>query len=191
MAEELETRKCVWTGKVLNKTELLRFVVLKNGTCLPDFNKKLDGRGFYLSNSKLLLNELMTKKKPLNKILHKDVIMSEDMPQIVENILSKKALDAINLTRKAGDLVLGFEKVKECIKKDKAAFVVVAIDAGTDGRQKIDEIAADLEKFVLYDVNTLSKTLNRENTVYLVVKKSQTSAMARLALMRYQTFLNT
>ena len=115
MTEELE-RKCVWTGKVLSKTELLRFVVLKNGTCLPDFNKKIDGRGFYLSNSKQLLNDLMTKKKPLNKILHKDVIMSEDMPQVVEQILRKKATDSINLARKAGDLVLGFEKVKECIK---------------------------------------------------------------------------
>ncbi len=191
MVEELETRKCVWTGKALNKAELLRFVVLKNGTCLPDFNKKLDGRGFYLSNSKLLLNELMEKKKPLNKILHKDVIMAEDMPQVVENILCKKALDALNLTRKAGDLVWGFEKVKECIKKGKAAFLIVATDAGTDGRQKIDEIATDMEKFTLYDVNTLSKTLNKENTVYLVVKKSPISAMARLALMRYQTFLNT
>lgn len=191
MAEELETRKCVWTGKALNKAELLRFVVLKNGNCLPDFNKKLDGRGFYLSNSKLLLNELMTKKKPLNKMLHKDVIMAEDMPQIVENILCKKASDALNLTRKAGDLVLGFEKVKDCIKKGKAAFLVIATDAGADGRQKINEIAGDLEKFMLYDVNTLSKILNRENTVYLVVKKSSTSVMARLALMRYQTFLNT
>lgn len=189
MAEELE-RKCVWTGKVLDKAELLRFVVLKNGTCLPDFNKKLDGRGFYLSNSKSLLNELMEKKKPLNKILHKDVIMSEDMPQIVENILRKKALDAINLTRKAGDLLLGFEKVKEGIKKGQAAFVILAADAGADGKQKIAEIAGDMERFTLFDVETLSRALNRENTVYLVVKKSSMSKMARLALQRYQTFLN-
>lgn len=189
MAEELE-RKCVWTGKVLSKTELLRFVVLKNGTCLPDFDKKIDGRGFYLSNSKQLLNDLMTKKKPLNKILHKDVIMAEDMPQIVEQILRKKATDSINLARKAGDLVLGFEKVKECIKKGKAAFVILASDAGADGKQKIAEIAGETEKFTLFDVETLSQTLNRENTVYLVVQKSSISTMVRLALTRYQTYLN-
>ena len=41
MAKELETRKCVISGKVLNKESLLRFVTLKDGTMLPDFNKKL------------------------------------------------------------------------------------------------------------------------------------------------------
>ena len=190
MTVELETRKCVWTGQVKNKTDLLRFVVLQDGTCLPDFNKKLDGRGFYLSNSKRLLQELMEKKKPLNKILHKDVIMAEDMPKIVEQILHKKALDAINLARKSGDLVLGFEKVKESIVKNSAAFVIKASDAGADGQQKIAEKAKDLEQWSLFDTDTLSQTLKRENTVYLVVRKGPMSEMVRLALYRYQTFLN-
>lgn len=190
MVQELETRKCVWTGQVKDKADLLRFVVLKNGTCLPDFNKKLDGRGVYLSNSKKLLLELMEKKKPLNKILHKDVIMSEDMPQIVEQILCKKALDALNLARKAGDLVLGFEQVKECISRRRAAFVVKAVDAGADGQHKLDEMAKDLEQWSLFDVDTLSQTLGRDNTVYLAVKKGQMSNMVRLALYRYQTYLN-
>lgn len=190
MVQELETRKCVWTGQVKDKADLLRFVVLKNGTCLPDFNKKLDGRGVYLSNSKKLLLELMEKKKPLNKILHKDVIMSEDMPQIVEQILCKKALDALNLARKAGDLVLGFEQVKESIGRGKVAFVLKAVDAGADGQHKLDEMAKDLEQWSLFDVDTLSQTLGRDNTVYLAVKKGQMSNMVRLALYRYQTYLN-
>lgn len=190
MTVELETRKCVWTGQIRNKVDLLRFVVLKNGTCLPDFNKKLDERGFYLSNSKKLLQELIEKKKPLNKILHKDVIMAGDMPQIVEQILQKKALDAINLARKSGDLVLGFEKVKESIGKNTAAFVIKASDAGADGQHKIAEAAKDLEQWSLFDIDTLSQTLNRENTVYLVVKKGPMGNMVRQAFYRYQTFLN-
>ena len=189
MTQELETRKCVWTGQVKDKTELLRFVVLKNGACLPDFNKKLGGRGVYLSNSKQLLTELVQQKKPLNKILHKDVIMAEDTPQIVEKILSKKALDAINLARKAGDLVLGFEQVKESITKKKAAFVIMAVDAGADGLHKIEETAADLEIFCLFDIDALSAAINRDNTVYLAIKKGEMSTMVRQALKRYQTFL--
>ena len=72
MAKELETRKCVISGEVLNKENLLRFVTLKDGTMLPDFNKKIDGRGFYISNSKKLLQSLV-EKHPFNKILHKKV----------------------------------------------------------------------------------------------------------------------
>ena len=178
------------TGKVLPKDELLRFALLKDGTVLPDFNKKLDGHGFYLSNSKTLLSELAAKTNPLNKILHTKTIMNEDLPQIVEQILRKRGLDALNLARKAGDLVLGFEKVKDIIAKGKAAFVIEATDAGEDGRQKIAAMAKDLEKFTLYDVASLSKALNRENTVYSAVKVGPMSAMVRSAFQRYQTFLN-
>ena len=83
MAKELETRKCVISGEVLNKEELLRFVTLKNGTMLPDFNKKIDGRGFYVSNSKKLLQSLV-EKHPFNKILHKKVEYAPNMPELVE-----------------------------------------------------------------------------------------------------------
>lgn len=190
MSKELETRKCIVTGNVLPKSELLRFVVLSNGQMLPDFNKKLGGKGVYLSNSKTLLTGLTLKKNPLNKILHQNVIIAPDLPQIVEGILAKKGLDGINLARKAGDLILGFEKVKDIIAKGKAAFVIEATDAGDDGKQKIATIAKDLEKFSLYDVATLSEALNRENTVYLVVAKGHMDGAIREAFRRYQTFLN-
>lgn len=190
MAKETEMRKCVLTGNVLPKDELLRFVLLKDGTVLPDFNKKLDGHGFYLSNSKALLQGLSAKTNPLNKILHTKTVMAEDLPQIVEQILYKRGLDALNLARKAGDLVSGFEKVKEIIAKGKAAFVIEATDAGDDGRQKIAAMSKDVEKFIIYDVAALSKALNRENTVHLAVKKGPMSTMVRNALQRYQTFLN-
>lgn len=190
MATEAEMRKCVLTGKVLPKEELLRFVLLKDGTVLPDFNKKLDGHGFYLSDSKSLLEGLAAKANQLNKILHTKTIMREDLVQIVEQILRKRGLDAVNLARKSGDLVLGFEKVKEVIAKGKAAFVIEAEDAGDDGKQKIAAISKDLEKFTIYDTATLSAALGRENTVHLAVKKGPMSAMVRTALKRYQTFLN-
>ena len=190
MAKETETRKCVYTGKILPKEQLLRFVLLQDGTVIPDFNKKLDGHGFYLLNSKKLLQELSAKANPLNKILHAKTIMSEDLPQTIEQILYKKGLDTLNLARKAGDLVMGFEKVKDIITKGKAAFVIEAADAGEDGKMKIASIAGNLEKFTLYDIADLSNALKREYTVHLAVKQGPTSAMVRSAFLRYQTFLN-
>ena len=190
MAKEAESRKCVLTGVIRPKEELLRFVLLKDGTVVPDFNKKIDGHGFYLSVSKKLLTDLAAKPNPLNKILHTKTIMGADLPDMVEKILYNKGLEAVNLARKAGDLVPGFEKVKDIIAKGKAAFVIEASDAGDDGKQKIAAIAKDLEKFTLYDVASLSKALNRENTVYMAVKKGPMSAFVYSAFKRYQTFLN-
>lgn len=191
MTKELETtRKCILTGQILAKEDLLRFVLLQDGRLVPDFNKKLEGRGIYISNSLRLLQGL-TVKSPLNKIFHTNVIIDSQLPQTVEQILHKRGLEAVNLARKAGDLVLGFEKVKETIQKGKAAFVIEASDAGDDGKQKIATMAGDkVEKFSLYDVATLSEALDRENTVYLVVKKSPMAAMVKQALKRYQIYLN-
>lgn len=189
MAKEAEIRKCVLTGTVKPKEELLRFILLRDGTVLPDFNKKLDGHGFYISNSKKILEGLRAKN-PLNKILHTKTVVNDNLPQIVEQILCKSGLDAVNLARKSGDLILGLEKVKDSLTKGKVAFVIEASDAGDDGRQKIATMTKDMEKYVLYDIATLSKALNRENTVYLAIKNSPMSKMVRSALKRYQTFLN-
>ncbi|MBP5352433.1 MAG: DUF448 domain-containing protein [Alphaproteobacteria bacterium] len=190
MAESLETRKCILSGKTASKDELLRFAVLPDGRLIPDFNKKLDGRGVYLSNSKQMLIGLTQKEKPLNKILHKNVVIDADLPQMVENILFQKALDAVNLARKAGDLVLGFEKVRMAITKGKAAFVIEAKDAGDDGKQKIAAMAKEIETINVFDTAAMSNALNRENTVYLAILKGQTAEMVHQALIRYQTFVN-
>ena len=189
MTKEADCRKCVLTGVVKSKEELLRFVLLQDGTVIPDFNKKVSGHGFYISNSKRLLTEL-TVKNPLNKILHTKTIVGENLPQIVENILCQKGLEAVNLARKAGNLIPGFEKVKDIIAKGKAAFVIQATDAGDDGKQKIAEMAKNIEIITVYDVATLSNALKRENTVYMAVLNNPMNNMVRLALTRYQTFLN-
>lgn len=135
MVKEAEIRKCVLTGEVKPKEGLLRFILLRDGTVLPDFNKKLDGHGFYISNSKKLLEGLVAKNQ-LNKILHTKTAVSEDLPQMVENILKNSGLNAINLARKSGDLILGLEKVKDIIAKGRAAFVIEASDAGDNGDRK-------------------------------------------------------
>ena len=54
-------RKCILEGKVKPTEELLRFVMLNN-TLLPDFNKKLEGKGIYITNNRLSLEKALEKK---------------------------------------------------------------------------------------------------------------------------------
>ena len=60
MQKELETRKCIITGEIKPKNELLRFTLLKNGDFIPDFNKKFSGKGIYVSNSKSILEKVFS-----------------------------------------------------------------------------------------------------------------------------------
>ena len=88
MAKELETRKCVISGEVLNKENLLRFVTLKDGTMLPDFNKKIDGRGFYISNSKKLLQSLVENSLFLTFLIAEKQLVLRFLLTIWGSILS-------------------------------------------------------------------------------------------------------
>lgn len=189
MAKELETRKCIITGEIKPKNELLRFTLLKNGDFIPDFNKKFSGKGVYISNSKSLMEKAFKTIK-IGKILHCNVNPYPDLASLVEKILAAKGLEVLNLARKSGNLVLGFEKVKDSIIKGKAAFVVEAKDAGNDGKEKIGALCKTLEKFSLYDSATFDKAFSHETTVYLAVKKSEVSAMVYENLKRYENYLN-
>ena len=54
-------RKCIVSGKVLEKDKLLRFTVTTEGLVIPDFKKRLPGKGVYVTNSKSMLLEAVSK----------------------------------------------------------------------------------------------------------------------------------
>ena len=51
------TRKCIATGEILDKSLMLRFTVTPDGVVVPDFKKKLPGKGIYVRNGKSFLQK--------------------------------------------------------------------------------------------------------------------------------------
>ncbi|MFR8206490.1 MAG: DUF448 domain-containing protein [Alphaproteobacteria bacterium] len=54
-------RKCIVTGNVIDKSGLLRFTVTPDRLVVPDFKKKLPGKGIYVTNSRRLLQKAIEK----------------------------------------------------------------------------------------------------------------------------------
>ena len=181
MKQETENRKCIVCGEVKEKELLLRFTLAPDNQVVPDFKKKLPGKGIYVSVS----------KTALQKAVKKNAKVSAELVQTVENILRKKGLESICLAKKAGDLVTGFEKVGEKIRHGKAAFLLEAADAGADGHQKITALANGLEIFALYSVEELDKALDRVNTVHAALLKGDMAKLVHTDLVRLQRFLNS
>lgn len=169
MAETLRT--CIVSGETLEKEELLRFTALE-GVLVPDFFRKLPGKGIYVKNSYLVLKQAIDKKL-FSKKLKKNVDENSQLLEMVENILKKKGLDSINFAKKAGVLITGFEKVKGAIVSKKAAFLHEAVDGADDGHSKIVSIAKGIEIFSLYSIEELDKALDKVNTVHVAFKKSE------------------
>ena len=187
MEKELE-RKCVVTGEIKPAEELLRFVKTPDSRLVPDFNKKLDGRGLYVSNSNTLLKKALDKNLFI-KSIHLFLKIPADFLEQVEHLLYQRGLDWINLARKAGALVTGFEKVKANIEKQKVAFVIEATDAADDSSHKIEVAAQNIEVLKVYNSADLDAALNKENTVYVAVLKNNIAKEVCRNIKRYQTFL--
>ncbi|MFW6285354.1 MAG: RNase P modulator RnpM [Bacillota bacterium] len=65
-------RKCVATGEMLNKHELLRIVKNKEGAIFVDPSGKAHGRGAYVKKEKTAVKTLR-KKKILDKVFSVNV----------------------------------------------------------------------------------------------------------------------
>lgn len=186
MTRELVERKCILDGTVKQQSALLRFVVIDN-TLVPDFSKKLPGKGIYVTCNRLSLTKAI-EKKLFHKVSRHNLNIAENFTDVVESLLKKKALDSLNMARKSGALISGFEKVKEAIKKNKVKFIVEAIDAGPDGKEKVALLAKNIEIFNLFSIDELDIALNKENTVHVAILESSVSKMVYNNLKKYQNF---
>ncbi|MBO7556064.1 MAG: DUF448 domain-containing protein, partial [Alphaproteobacteria bacterium] len=182
-------RTCLMTGEEKPQNMLLRFTLTPDRQVIPDFKKKLEGKGFYISNSKQILSEAITKN--VFRKFGKNTSVVPNLLEIVENILKNKALDSINLANKAGDLVCGLDKVKEKLANNQVAFLLQATNAGTDGKNKMQSAAKDIKILTLFSSEELDKALNKVNTVHLAILKGPMSQNVYNQLQKWQDFINS
>jgi hypothetical protein len=133
-------RRCLASGEVLPKAQLLRFVVAPDGTLVPDLAERLPGRGLWLQARQ----DMMAKACARNlfaKAAKRHVRVPDDLPRQVEALALRRCLDLLGLARRAGAVVAGFEKVKAALRSGEVGVLVQADDAADDGRQKIQALA--------------------------------------------------
>ena len=139
----------------------MRFVIGPDGALAPDFSGKLPGRGAWISPSRNAL-EAALKKGAFARSFKAPVKAPEDLAARVEAGLEKLALSALGLARRAGDVVLGFEKVRAALVKNDVAVLINARDGGADGKRKLGRAAGAAETVELFTVDELSAALGRD-----------------------------
>ncbi|MDD9911741.1 MAG: DUF448 domain-containing protein [Alphaproteobacteria bacterium] len=135
MVQTQPHRKCLGTGESLPKRELLRFVKGPDNQVWFDLSGKADGRGAYTRPNRTALQRAM-QKRGLSKYLNAQV--PEDLEDRVTVQLTKQALQALGLAKKAGALVIGLEEVLKAQRSQFLVGVVLASDAGSHAQKKIE-----------------------------------------------------
>jgi len=147
IAEPMETRDtgpkapgterfCVVARAVRSTDEMLRFVAGPDGTVVPDIKRKLPGRGVWVTGTREAVTEAV-RRGLLPRGLKANVRTPAELPELIDRLLERAALDALAMAHKAGRIVAGFERVESAIAAGGLAAIIHAADAAPDGVRKL------------------------------------------------------
>ena len=130
------SRKCIASGEIKGKSDLLRFVVTPNNIIVADVLEKLPGKGIWVSCDKVLLEKVM-RDGLFARVTRKPISIPETLLDNVEHMLSNRVISLLSLARKSGRAVAGYEKVKDWLSKDAATVLVQSQDGSERGKSKL------------------------------------------------------
>jgi predicted RNA-binding protein YlxR (DUF448 family) len=136
LAEAHRERRDLVTGEVMPEERLIRFAPGPDGTVVPDVACKLPGRGMWVAADRKSV-ETAARKGGFSRAAKAKLTAPADLADQVEHLLKLRLINGLGLARRAGDLILGFEKAAGAIEAGKVAWMVEAIDGSADGRRKL------------------------------------------------------
>ncbi len=200
--EDAPERRCVLTGKSACRDELLRLALSPDGDVLPDALARAPGRGAWIGVSRAELEEAIASGKLKAALARsfKDgkISIPDDLPDLLENALSRAFLERLGLEMRSGRLILGSDRIANEARMGKVAALYHATDASQDGARKLDQawrVGMDAEgsgmagDFLPLDRRALSVALGRDNVVHLALTDASSAQRVSVPLKRLQTFL--
>lgn len=129
-------RKCIVTGVVAPKHELIRFVVGPDDQVTPDILGKLPGRGMWVSSDRAALDKAAAKGL-FSRAARQKVNVPDGLSDEVVRQLLRRVVELISLGRKSGVAITGYEKVKDWLVKEQAKVLLQASDGSERGKAKL------------------------------------------------------
>ena len=195
-------RRCILSGETAPRETLVRLVASPAGLVLPDAQEKAPGRGAWIGVSRDEFAEAQAKgrlKGALSRAFKTgDLELAGNLPELVENALTRVLLDRLGLEMRAGSLILGTQRIAEAARGGAVALLLHASDASEDGRKKLDQawrVGRELEGSgergveLPLDRDALSVALGRDNVVHLALADEAAAARVMKALARLTHYL--
>ncbi|MBN8530672.1 MAG: DUF448 domain-containing protein, partial [Alphaproteobacteria bacterium] len=120
-------RRCIVTGDSFLKDDMLRFVLGPGQRIYPDLAGKLPGKGIWVKAEKSLVEQAV-KKNLFTRAARIKTVIESGFSEQIGTLMRQQLLQMIGMLRKSGQLVSGFEKVKETLEAGKADMLIQASD---------------------------------------------------------------
>lgn len=185
-------RRCIASGEVRDKAELIRFVVGPDGRIVPDPGERLPGRGIWCLPRRDMI-EKARRRRLFARAARAPAEVPADLADRVERLLRERCLNRLGLARRAGDAVGGFAKVRGLLEKGAAGVLLQARDAAPDGRDRLRRLGRavrpDLLVVAAFDADDLGRMLGRGPTVHAAVRDGRHSEGLRREWARLAGFV--
>lgn len=182
---------CIVSRQSLPVEHLVRFVRAPDGSVVPDIRRRLPGRGAHVEATATAVR-LAVKRQLLRRALGPEVTVQEDLPELVDALLTRQTLGALGLARKARQLATGATKVEAEIRGGRALALLQATDGAPDGLRKMvgalkvggaNSNASPPPVYRLFTADELGLALGGVNVVHAAVLAGDagSAALKRLA----------
>ena len=94
-------------------------------------------------------------KNLFSKAARRKLVVPPDLGDLIERLLARRCIELLGLARRAGQAIVGFEKVKAELKSRRGALLLAANDGAADGREKIKALAPALPLIELLRIDEL------------------------------------
>ena len=175
-------RRCILTRQTHGRDELTRLAVSPDGLVLPDVQAKAPGRGAWIGVNRAGLEKALndgTLKRALAHAFKTGALtIPADLPDQLDRAFQKLLLDRLGLELRAGNLLLGSQRIDKAAREGRVTHLLHAADASADGAAKLDQawrVGSDMEgsgqtgALLPLDRAALSVAMGRENVVHLAL----------------------
>ncbi|HEV2818349.1 MAG TPA: DUF448 domain-containing protein [Allosphingosinicella sp.] len=195
-------RTCILSRRTAGRDELIRLALSPEGAVAPDVRARAPGRGAWIGVDRAALDAANGKGKLKGALARAfktgAVAVPEDLGERIEAALRQAALDRLGLEARAGNLILGAEKIEVAARRGEVRLLLHAADASAEGRRKLDqawrvggeEEGSGRQGLVLPAARAiLSLALGRENVVHAAIIDRAAAARVSHALGRWRAFI--
>lgn len=115
---------------------MTRFVLSPDNVVTPDIMGKLPGRGVWVTANKSSL-DIAIKNGGFARGFKRKVTVPDDLAAHVDKMYLRQLTGLLNMAKKSGRLILGFDQVYGAAGTQPLAWRIEASDGAADGRGKI------------------------------------------------------
>ena len=129
-------RKCLVTGAITPKQDLIRFVIDPENILIADIEQTLPGRGYWVKADRQTILRAIQRNIFIKKINERFTI-DKNLLLRLETQIKNKILQNISLSRKAGKAIFGFDKIKASLLNQSIHLLIQALDGSEREKRRI------------------------------------------------------